>query len=101
MSELDDPNAMCLITMVEMSSLSLISKNGIVLRLKMYFIRQNRVSASSTMCDLGKKSKNYFRMRDMSFWKLHEKMKDQTNKEDAGTPASRRSRKNAGKRASY
>ena len=43
------------------------------------------------MCELGKNSKNYCRMRDLSFWKSHEELKDEINKKHHGI--SRKSRK--------
>ena len=92
MGELDDPNATCLMTTVMMLSLNLIFSNEMVLIFKKYFIRRTRASVSSVMSKIGKKLKNYCRMRDMSFWKLHDKMKDQINKAHAGASIQRRSK---------
>ena len=39
---------------------------------KTFFIRCTRASVSAMTHGLGNKSKKYCRMRDMSFWKLHE-----------------------------
>ena len=91
MDELDDPSAMCLITMVLMLSLDLIFINKILIGFKSHFIRRTRASVSTIMCELGMKSKNYYRMRGVSFWKLHDALKDEMNENHL--TASRRSRK--------
>ena len=46
----------------------------------MCFICRTRASVSVIMCELGKKLKNYCRMHDVSFWKLHDVLKDDINK---------------------
>ena len=58
---------------------------------KTHVIRRARASVSAIMYELGKKSKNYYRMRDMSFWKMHDELKDEINKKPVNV--SRRSRK--------
>ena len=48
------------------------------------------------MYELGNKSKNYYRMSDNSFWKLHSMLKDDIDKRKYDV--SRRSRKKRKKR---
>ena len=91
MNELLDPDATYIITMVMMLSLNLMFNEETFSCFKTFFIRRTRASVSAIMCELGNKSKNYHRMRDMSFWKLHDKLKDKLNTRPARK--SRRCRK--------
>ena len=43
-------------------------------------ICRTRDRASDVMCELGKKSKNGYNMRDIIFWKLHQLLKDEIDK---------------------
>ena len=43
------------------------------------FIRRVRSSVSCIMYELGNKYKNYYRITDMSFRKLHDMLKDEIN----------------------
>ena len=58
---------------------------------KTYFIRRMRASVLAMMYELGNKSKNYHRMRYVSFCKLHKFLKDDIDKKPYTT--SHRSRK--------
>ena len=80
MDDLDDPYSLSLISIVMMISLNLMFSNDIVQSFKTYFIRRVRVSVSAIMYELGNKSKNYYRMSDNSFWKLHSMLKDDIDK---------------------
>ena len=91
MDELDDPESMYLICLVLFLSFNLIFNNETISSFKTYFIRRTRASVSAIMHELGNKSKNYYRMRDASFWKLHKLLKDEIDKKPYAT--SRRSRK--------
>ena len=97
MDDLDDPYSLSLISLVMMLSMNLILSNNIIQSYKTYVIRRVRASVSAIMYELGSKSKNYYRMTDMSFWKLHDMLKDDINKKNHNT--SRRSRKK--RRKSY
>ena len=72
MDDLDDPYSLSLISLVMMLSMNLILSNNIIQSYKTYVIRRVRASVSAIMYELGSKSKNYHRMTDMSFWKLHD-----------------------------
>ena len=91
MEDLDDPMALSLVCLVIMISFNLIFNNEIISGYKTHVIRRTRASVSAIMHELGKKSKNYYRMRDQSFWKLHSALKDKIHKKDYHV--SRRSRK--------
>jgi hypothetical protein len=80
MDKLDDPNAIYLITMVIILSLNLIFINSILYSFKTYFICYTWASISAIMYELGKKSKNYCRIHDISFWKLHDMLKNEISK---------------------
>ena len=80
MDDLDDPYSLSLIFIVMMISLNLMFSNDIVQSFKTYFIRRVRASVSAIMYELGNKSKNYYRMSDNSFWKLHSMLKDDIDK---------------------
>ena len=95
MDELDDPESMCLICLVLFLSFNLIFNNEKISSFKTYFIRRTRVSVSAIMYELGNKSKNYYRMRDTSFRKLHKTLKDEIDKKPCNE--SRRSRKKGNK----
>ena len=47
---------------------------------KIHIIYCARASISVIIYELGKKSENYYRMCNMSFWKLYDKLKDKMNK---------------------
>ena len=91
MDELDDAYSLALVSLVLKLSVNITFTHDAVQSHKTYFIRRVRASASSIMCELGSKPRNYCRMSDASFWKLHSTLKDEINKTKAGT--SRRSRK--------
>ena len=91
MDELDDPYSLSLVSLVLMLSFNIIFSHDIVQSYKTYFIRRVRASVSSIMHELGSKSHNYYRMSDSSFWKLHDKLKDEICKPKANVY--RRSRK--------
>ena len=81
MDDLDDPYSLSLIYLVMMISFNLIFDTIKKFKcFKIHVIRRARASVSAIMYELGKKSKNYYRMRDMSFWKLHNELKDEINK---------------------
>ena len=96
MDDLDDPYSLSLISIVMMISLNLMFSNDIVQSFKTYFIRRVRASVSAIMYELGNKSKNYYRMSDNSFWKLHSMLKYDIDKRKHDV--SRRSRKKRKKR---
>ena len=91
MDDLDDPMSLSLTQLIMTISFKLMFSNDTISGYKTYVIRRTRSSVSAMMHALGKKSKNYYRMRDQSFWKLHSALKDEINKKDY--PVSRRSRK--------
>ena len=95
MDELDDPGATYLMCLVLFLSFNLMFNNETISSFKTHTIRRTRASVSAMMCELGNKSKNYCRMRDTSFWKLHKLLKDEIDKKPCAT--SRRSRKNVNK----
>ena len=91
MDELDDLYSVSLVVLMLMLSLNIIFCNETIQSYKTYFICRARASVSSIMCELGSKSKLYYRMSDESFWKLHALLKDEINRKPEQT--SRRSRK--------
>ena len=91
MDELDDPYALSLISLVLMISLNIVFNDDVVNSYKTYFLRRVRSSVSGIMYELGKKSRNYYRMRDSSFWKLHDRLKDEIDRKSSNI--SRRTRK--------
>ena len=92
MDDLDDPYSLSLMYLVMLISLNLIFETTEKCKcFKTHVIRRTRANVSAIMHELGKKSKNYYRMRDMSFWKLHDELKDEINKKPVSM--SRRSRK--------
>ena len=94
MDDLDDPYSLSLVCLVMLISLDVIFETTEKFKcFKTHVIRRTRANVSAIMHELGKKSKNYYRMRDMSFWKLHDELKDEMNKKPVSV--SRRSRKNA------
>ena len=80
---LDDLHALSLISIVIMMSMNLIFNTNIVQSFKTYFIRYARASASAITCELGSKSKNYYRMSNIIFWKSYDILKDDMNKKNA------------------
>ena len=80
MGELIDPESTYLICLVLMLSLNLIFNNETIRGFKTHFIRRTRKSVSAIICELGKTSKNYYRMRNASFWKRHKMLKDDIDK---------------------
>ena len=91
MDELIDPESTYLICLVLMFSFNLIFNNENIRSFKTHCIRRTRKSVSAIMYELGKKSKNYYRMSDVSFWKLHKMLKDDIDRKN--DDVSRRSRK--------
>ena len=91
MDELIDPESTYLICLVLMLSFNLMFNNETIRSFKTHCIRRTRKSVSAIMYELGKKSKNYYRMSDVSFWKLHKMLKDDIDKKPDNV--SRRSRK--------
>ena len=91
MDELDDPGSTYLICLVLMLSFDIMFNNDTIRAFKTHFILRARKSASGVMHELGNKSKNYYRMSDISFWKLHKMLRDDIDKKPVN--ASRRSRK--------
>lgn len=87
----DNPYSLSLIVLVTMMSFNLIIDNDAIESFKTHFIRRVKASVSTTMHELGAKTKKYHRMSDISFWKLHQKLKDEINSEHINV--SRRSRK--------
>ena len=67
MDELIDPESTYLICLVLMLSFNLIFNNETIRGFKTNFIRRTRKSVSAIMCELDKKLKNYYCMRDISF----------------------------------
>ena len=63
---LDNPYSLSLIYLVMMISFHLVFSSEIFTIFKTHVIRRTRASVSTIMCELGKKSKKYYRMRDMS-----------------------------------
>ena len=66
MDDLDDPMALSLMCLVMMISFKLTLSNETLIGYKTHVIRRIRASTSAIMCELGKKSKNYYRMSDQS-----------------------------------
>ena len=91
MDVLDDPESTYVICLVLVLSFNLIFNNETIRSFKTHFIRRTRKSVSGIMCELGNKSKNYYRMSNVSFWKLHKMLKDDIEKKP--DHVSRRSRK--------
>ena len=79
MNDFLGPDVSCIMTMAMISSLNLMFNEEAHESFKPCFIRCTRTSVSATMHELGNKSKNYYKMHDMSFWKLHDKLKDKLN----------------------
>ena len=67
MDDLDDPMALSLVCLVMMISFKLTFSNETLIGYKTHIIRRTRASASAIMYELGKKSKNCYRIRDQSF----------------------------------
>ena len=67
MDDLDDPMSLSLMCLAMMISFKLIFSNETLISYKTHAIRRARASTSATMHELGKKHKNYHRMRDLSF----------------------------------
>ena len=80
MDDLDDPYSLSLIALVMMLSLNLIFNNDVATSYKTFVIHRTRSSVSAIMYELGNKSRNYYRMSDNSFWKLHDMLKKDINK---------------------
>ena len=55
--------------------------NKILSYFKTPFTRRARASTSTTTHELGGKSRNYYHMSSISFWKSHEILKEETGKE--------------------
>ena len=67
MDDLDDPFALSLKSLMNLMSYDLTFRNSAVSCIRARASGHARASAPVSMCDLVKKSKNYFRARDMSF----------------------------------
>ena len=81
MDDLDDSYSLSLVYLLILISLNLTFETTEKCKcFKTYVIRRTRANVSAIVCELGKKSKNYYRMRDMSFWKLHDELKDEIKK---------------------
>ena len=94
MDELDSPCATALLSLVLMLSFNIIWNNEIAQSFKTHFIRCARASVSAIMYELGNKSKNYYRMSDNSFWKLHSILKEEIeSKEEVSSRHSGKKRK--------
>ena len=94
MDELDSPHAAALLSLALMLSFNIIWNNEIAKSFKTHFIRRARASVSAIMHELGNKSKNYYRMSDISFWKLRSILKEKIeSKEEVSSRRSRKKRK--------
>ena len=74
------PMSLLLMPLIMKIMFKLIFSNETLISYKTRVTRSTRASASAIMCELGKKSKNYYRMRDLSFWELYNELKDEINK---------------------
>ena len=95
MDELDDPCSLSLMCLMAMMSFNLMFSDEIFASFKTHFIRRTRASVSAAMHELGRKSTNYYRMSDASFWKLRNILKDKTNKRPESSRRSQKKRKRA------
>ena len=91
MDDLDDPCMLAHVSLMIFLSFNLLFSNDVFNCYKTYFIRRTRASVSAIMYELGSKSNNYYRMSDASFWKLHNKLKENIDKKEYNV--SRRCRK--------
>ena len=80
MDELIDPESTYLICLVLMLSFNLIFNNETIRGFKTHFIYRMQKSVLAIICELGKKSKNYYRISDVSFSKLHKMLEDDIDK---------------------
>ena len=94
MDDLDDPYSLSLISLVMMISCNLIFTESILSSFKTFFMQCMRVSISAIMHELGNKSKNYYHMSDNSFWKLHDILKNDINKNENISCRHRKKKKN-------
>ena len=90
MGELDDLCALSLMTLTLLMLWNLIFSNITISSFKTHEILRTRASASSMIHEIGKNPKKYYRMCDMSFWKLHDALKKYIDKKDVDV--SRRNR---------
>ena len=63
-----------------MLSLDLIFDNTIFISFKTRFIQRTRASISGMIHKHGNKSKKYYRIHNISLWKLHNILKDEIKK---------------------
>ena len=92
MDKLDDPESTHLTYLVFFLPFNLMFNNETIGSFKTYFIRRTRASVSAIVHELGKKSKNYYHMRDVSIWNFRNTLKDEIDNKPCNTL--RRSRKN-------
>ena len=90
MDELDDPNTIFMIVMVMMLLLNLIFSNEMFVYFWACCAHSARITVYVIPHGLGKKSKNHFGMRDMNFWKMYDKLKDETSNEYSGASSTSR-----------